>query len=357
MKLAVDARLMAGHPRGMGQYARNLVRPVTDRMVSLLPARADVAVEGRVVRSGSGFEPWWEQCVLPSMASDEGVQCLLCPSNTAPLRMPGKVATILVVHDLIYLASLSDLPLSRSAYQNLGRLYRRMVVPRAVKQAQHLIAVSAYTRDQICERFDIAAEDVHLITNSLESTWFVDQPLPDELRQRYLLAVVGEAPSKNLSGLLRAFALMRRDDLSLRVVGVKPGFHAGFRHEAERLGIASVVHFEGHLSTAHLKALYREAWGFVMPSLYEGFGIPVLEAMASGVPVACSNTTSLPEVAGGCAWLFNPRADEDMSHALQQLVDDAQARARQALAGLAQARTYEQASVSVSIDKFWRQLA
>ncbi|TXI85668.1 MAG: glycosyltransferase family 1 protein [Cupriavidus sp.] len=358
MSLAVDARLLAGHPRGMGQYGRALLRPVASQALHLLPATHAGPASGPVLRAGHAFEPWWEQCVLPSLVRRAGVDALLCPANTAPVLLSRKTRLILVVHDLIYMEPLSTLPLSRSAYQNMGRLYRRLVVPRAIRAAHRIVVVSAFTGGQLQQRFGVAPERITLIPNSVDEAWFADAPVPEAERGAYLLAVAGEAPSKNLPGLLQAFARLVRHgdgmaDVSLRVAGVKPDFHAAYLAQARRLSLQGRVVFEGPVPTEELRRLYRHARGFVMPSLFEGFGIPLLEAMASGTPVACSATTSMPEVAGGCAWLFDPRDPNDMAKALLAMLQDTDARVRYVREGLMQARRYGRAIVNESIERFW----
>ena len=149
MKVAVDARLMSGHVRGMGQYARMLTKPVADQLWPLLPkVRAD-EITGEGLAAGWGFEPWWEQVCLPRLARESGASFLLCPANTGPVRRVRGMRTILVIHDLIYMLPTSILPWSTSRYQNLGRIYRRMVVPQAARHADCILTVSHFTRQQL----------------------------------------------------------------------------------------------------------------------------------------------------------------------------------------------------------------
>jgi len=359
MRVAADARLMTGNPRGMGHYARAMLEPISDNVIALLP-RGKEANGFSMRSSGAGFFPWWEQVVMPEQAQRCGATHLFCPNNTGPIGRTGSIHTILVVHDLIFLHSLRELGASPSAYQNLGRVYRRYVVPKAAQHADTLVTVSEYTRNELCERFGLKAERVRVIPNSIDREWFVEKPLLDSQRKPYLLSVSGEAPSKNILGLIRAFAVMRNEgigrDLTLRIVGVKPQFQSTFRLEATRLGLEKKVHFDGFLTQEQLMEAYRKAWAFVLPSLFEGFGIPLLEAMASGTPVACSNTTSLPGVAGSAAKLFDPRDTRDMAEVMAAVVEPEKSRLEQAQHGLEQAEKFCRESANEKVSQFWRAL-
>ncbi len=356
--MAVDARLMLNHPRGMGQFARALVTPLAQTLTALLPGNQHTQ-DWPHLSAGTSFFPWWEQFVLPRLAKQCGATHLLCPSNTGPVQRTSGLRTVLVVHDLIFLQPLSELPTSRSSYQNLGRLYRRTVVPKVIRHADVLITVSQFTRNELNERFGVPLEHVHVIPNTLHEDWFVGAPLADAHRCHDILCVTGEGPSKNLSALLRAFAQMQLNGIGrgmrLRVVGVKTVFHASYLAEARVLGIGDALLLEGFVSESDLRQMYRKAWLFVLPSLFEGFGIPLIEAMASGTPVACSNTTSMPEVAGAGAWLFDPRNVKSITEGLTAAVL-ASDRLERAAVGLVHARQFAHGKVMGQIDNFWRNI-
>lgn len=363
MILAIDARLMLGHPRGMGQYARMLAQPVKQQARLLVPSgQAGLLADANGLAKGHALDPWWEQVCLPQLAREVRATHLLCPSNTGPIqRLPG-CAKILVVHDLIYMLGAQDLPWSRSVYQNLGRIYRRVVVPHALKSADWVVTVSNHTRVQLTEQLGVPRPRIRLVPNTVSEDWFVDAPLPDAEREGHLLCVAGEAPSKNLPRLLQAFGHVARrlgsaPRLRLVLVGVSRAQQPHFAALAAQAGVGqAALVFLNDLPAATLRHLYRTAWGCVVPSLYEGFGIPALEAMASGTPLACSDATALPEVTGGHAWHFPPLDVEAMAHQITTmcLAADRAGRARQALAYAA--ATFHPLTVQQDARGFWEEV-
>ncbi|WP_325090119.1 glycosyltransferase family 1 protein, partial [Burkholderia contaminans] len=164
----------------------------------------------------------------------------------------------------------------------------------------------------------------------------------------YLFTVAGEVPSKNVDRLLQAFAIARPalgDDARLRIAGIKSDHHAHFLGRADALGLGGVVELLGYVSREDLRQQYRHARAFVFASLFEGFGIPLLEAMASGTPVACSNTTSMPEIVGECGLQFDPYSVEEMAEQIRNVWGDS-ARFDVAVgAGMDRARTFSASAV------------
>ncbi len=358
MKLAVDARWMVGNYRGMGRFARQLIVPVSSHVVALTP-RGIRTNDWPCVSRGKGFFPWWEQVELPRLCRSEKIDVLLCPYNTGPVTSVGSTRLIAVIHDLIYLQPWSVLPPSISAYQTLGRLYRRHVVPAFALRADKILTVSHFTKAELVDRFGLAEQDVHVIPNAIGESWF-EEPLPLSSRKPYFFTVAGEPPSKNVHGLLKGFALALPElgpDARLRIAGIKAPYHKVFMQSAADLGIAEQVDFLGFVSVEELRQHYREARAFVFASLYEGFGIPLLEAMASGTPVACSNTTSMPEVVGDCALMFDPRSVEDMAHKMRLAWEDSLDREVRSVAAVERAKSFSESAVLQYMSAFWSGLS
>jgi len=358
MRLGVDARWMVGNYRGMGRFARQLIFPLSSHVVALTPNGISTS-DWPCVSSGKAFFPWWEQVELPRLCRSEQIDFLLCPYNTGPLASVGSTRLIAVIHDLIYLQPWSVLPPSISAYQTLGRLYRRHVVPAFARRADTILTVSHFTKAELVERFGLDEENVHVIPNAIADRWF-EEPLPFPSRKPYFFTVAGESPSKNVHGLLKGFALVLPElgpDTRLKIAGIKATYHKVFKQLAADLGIAEQVDFLGFVSVEELLQHYREARAFVFASLYEGFGIPLLEAMASGTPVACSNTASMPEVVGDCGLMFDPRSTEDMADKMRLTWVDSPEREVRLVAAIKRARSFSEAAVSQRMSAFWSGLS
>lgn len=358
MKLGVDITWMVGNYRGMGRFARQLVAPVEASVVGLAPSGV-ITDEWPCVSGGRGFFPWWEQVELPRLCREQHLDYLLCPYNTGPLRPIGNTRLIAVVHDLIYMKSWRELPPARSLYQTAGRIYRRHIAPRLARQADVVLTISRFSQRELVETLGLREADVYVIPCTIADDWFAP-PLSRAAREPYLFTVAGEAPSKNVDRLLQAFAIARPalgDDATLRIAGIKSEHHAYFLERANALGLERVVELLGYISREQLREQYRCARAFVFASLFEGFGIPLLEAMASGTPVACSNTTSMPEIAGKCGLQFDPYSVEEMAEQIRTVWSDS-TRFEVAIGdGMDRARTFSESAVRPSLEDFWARLS
>lgn len=357
MKIGVDVRWMVNNYRGMGRFARQFIHPIKSSVLALSPAGFSVS-EWPAASRGMAFFPWWEQMVLPGMSRDFGLDYLICPYNTGPLMPVAPTQLIVVVHDLIFMQSWLKLPPSVSLYQTLGRVYRRAVVPRVVRQAEIIVTVSEYTRTQLIDCFGLDDAKIVVIPNSIKMEW-LNPALPLASRKPYVFTVAGEPESKNVRRLLKAFSLMIREldePIGLKVAGIRPPFHHRFRRFADEFGVSAYVEFLGYVSNSELVDLYRNARMFVFASTFEGFGIPVLEAMASGTPLVCSNTTSIPEVAGDCAYYFDPYDVENMAMRMSERWTGLGASCINVEKGLARAVEFSDNAVMKKLNDFWREL-
>jgi glycosyltransferase involved in cell wall biosynthesis len=280
-----------------------------------------------------------EQLLLPRLAGRAGIDLLHSLANTSPAR--GRYRRVVTVHDLLY-------RVAPEAHLGLNALGMRVLVPLAVRRADRVISVSRNTRDDLVRLLGVPSERVDVVPSGVGTTARAEPLGEDEVRRRHglgerpiALSVSAMRPHKNLERLLEALA---RLPAGRRPVLVVPGYPTAYegrlRERASALGLDDDVRFVGWTDGAELEGLYRAARCFVFPSLYEGFGLPVLEAMARGVPVACSNRSALPEVAGDAALLFDPEDVAAIADALERLLTDDALAQRLGEAGREQAQRF-----------------
>jgi glycosyltransferase involved in cell wall biosynthesis len=278
----------------------------------------------------------WELFRLPGVAKNEGIELMHSLGQTTPMWGCGtRVVSIL---DLIY----HHYP---ATFPKAARLGLELVIPRGARRADRVVAISAATADDLSASYGIdrGKIDVTLLGAGFAAPAIVaSRP---ELAERiglpdgeFALSVASGHEHKNIPRLLEAFAKL--DGRQLVVVG-----RSGLEDEqlvtrARQLGVADRVLFTGWIDESALEGLYREATLFVYPTLMEGFGLPVLEAMHRGVPVACSDTSSLPEVAGDAALTFDPSSTQEIGEAIERLFTDEPMRADLRERGLARAAEF-----------------
>jgi glycosyltransferase involved in cell wall biosynthesis len=283
----------------------------------------------------------------------DGIQLFLAPYNVAPLFLPRSVDLILVLHDTILLQGFR----SRDRKLRFMDAYRRWQIPRSVRRARIVLTVSEHARGEILRLFPQA--NVRVIPCTLPRPWFMPTPL--EGRDGYLLMTTSPAPHKNAEGGLTAYAryVHRVGAVAsrpLRVAGM--GKHAAaYQRLLDREGVAHRVTFLPFLSESDLIAQYQGACALLLPSFAEGFGIPLLEAMATGTPVIASHAASLPEVGGTAARYFDPRSISEMTEALVEVLGNDVLRAEMARRGLIEVQRYAPEVVGEQVISFWQEVA
>ncbi len=280
-----------------------------------------------------------EQTLLPLLAARAGVELVHSMASTAPLW--GRFRRVVTVHDLIY----ARFPDAHTGIRDKGM---RVLVPSAARRSDRVIADSHSTREDLVELLGLARDRIDVVPLGLGAVRR-EQPLPErdvrthlELGERaVVLSLSAKRPHKNLLALIGALAQIAPERRPVLVIPGYPTAHESeLRARAAALGIAGDLRFPAWLSNAELEGLWSITRAFVFPSLYEGFGLPVLEAMARGVPVACSNASSLPEVAGEAALLFDPHDQAAIASAISRLLSDETLRARLQARGVARARQF-----------------
>jgi len=280
-----------------------------------------------------------EQQHLPGLARRAGVDVLHSLANTAPLR--GRFRRVVTVHDLIH----RFFPDTHGGLKARGMA---LLVPLAIRRSHRVITVSAATADDLVRELHVPRGKIDVVPSGIGATARAEPVAGGELRARHgigdrpiALSVSAKRPHKNLPRLLEALALIPAERRPVLVVPGYGTFHDdALAADVQRLGIAGDVRMLGWVDDAELEGLYAEAAVFVFPSLYEGFGLPVLEAMARGVPVACSDRGSLREVAGDAARMFDPEQPSAIAAAIEEILADPALADRLRAAGREQAARF-----------------
>lgn len=265
----------------------------------------------------------WEQISLPRIVKQQGIDLVHSTGNVLPLHVG--VPAIVTLHDLQYL----DYP---QYFPFLRRMYLTYFVPRSVSRAAAIITISEFTKQHICRSFKADPGKIHVtyLAGLLEKSGVVSGDDNDVrkrfgLKRPYLMAVGSSLPHKNLPRLISAFAGVSADvPYDLVIVGESGANKQVLETAVELAGLSGTgrVRFTGFVTRRDLVALYHDAEAVVIPSLYEGFGIPAIEAMDCGCPVLAANCTALPEIVGDAAMLFEPTDVADIGRALKEFHRD-----------------------------------
>ena len=365
VRVAIDYTSAVHQRAGVGRYTRSLAEHLTPLLASddelllwytsrsgdpislpMAMRSGNVAVK-RIPISPRWAAAGWHRLRLP-IAVDRFIGDVDLHHEPDFVAPPSKKPTITTIHDLSYLI------VPEYAHPDLRRYLERSV-PHTLKRADRVIAVSETTRRDVIERYGVDAERVTTIYNGVDR-WFraPEKPAVDRaleqfgLRQPYFMMVGTVEPRKNHVTALRAFASLyeRRRDVSLAIVG-NPGWLSGpIIEEIEKASKSMAVRYLRFVDDTWIPALYAGSVGLLAPSWYEGFGLPVLEAMACGAAVITSDRGALPEVAGDAALIVPPGNVDELAAAMTRLLDDAELRGDLSSKGVDRARqfTWEEAA-------------
>jgi glycosyltransferase involved in cell wall biosynthesis len=297
-----------------------------------------------------------EQTLLPLLAARAKVDLVHSLASTAPLWGPFR--RVVTIHDLIY----ARYP---EAHAGMRGRAMRVLVPAAARRSHRVIADSLSTRDDLIELLALPAERIDVVPLGVGAAYRAEPLGEGDVRgnlrlagRRVVLSLSAKRPHKNLLALIGALARIPAEQRPVLVLAGYPTEHeAQLRERARALDVDDDVRFPAWLSDAEVEGLWAISDAFVFPSFYEGFGLPVLEAMARGVPVACSNASSLPEVAGEAALLFDPREEQAIAGALARLLQDGALAERLRIAGRERAREFTwERTARATIDSYLRAL-
>jgi glycosyltransferase involved in cell wall biosynthesis len=349
--VAIDARKL--HDFGIGTYIRNLLRQLAridrDTEYVLLCQQADLEVGAqlgenfRTVLEPSPNYSLREQIHVPWVLHRERPDVYHAPHYILPTGV--RCRSVVTIHDCIHLMFPQYLP-NRAAHA-----YARASMWAAARRSDRILTVSEASKRDILHFFNIPPEKIVVIYNAIDDHFGVAPADEDvaRVRERYqldhqfVLYVGNIKPHKNLVRLIEAFAELRRagfDEVKLLIIGDQISKLPALRRAVHSHKLHKHVRFLGYVSDQTLGILYRLAAAFVFPSLYEGFGLPPLEAMASGTPVVTSNVSSLPEIAGDAAVLVDPYDVDSIVDGMRQVLSDPARAAELRRRGVARAREF-----------------
>ncbi len=346
--LVVNLAFVGQKPTGLATYAINLI-PHLDRSnltllasASFLP-RLPAGTTYREVPANLTYEQGklghfrrmaWTQFQLPHLCDQLQANLLFSPVPEIPIGL--SCGAIVMVHDVI--------PLRFPRFTSPLTHYFRYYVPQVLGQARHILCNSKATAQDLVDFYQIPAQKMTPIPLAHDANHFrpVTDFKPSSGQRPYFFYVGRHDPYKNLHRLIAAFAALPNvQDYELWIAGsADPRFTPALKTQADELGLTQQIKFLDYVSYDDLPILLSRSIAMVYPSLWEGFGFPVLEAMACGTPVITSNLSSLPEVVGDAAILVDPKQTNQLIAAMHQIASDSQVRSQLRTAGLARASQF-----------------
>ena len=362
MKIGIDARFVGPQGTGLGKYTEKLIENLqeidqkNDYVIFLRKGNWDyLKFKNKNFKKIEANVPWYsveEQIKLPKIFKSQNLDVLHVPHFNAPMfynsqsrrlfglrersKLTGKF--IVTIHDLIHHNVKEQATTTKNPVTfRIKRFAYKKVIENAVKKSQKIIVPTSFTKKEILNNFKIDAGKIAITSEAAEEEYLVNQK-PETRNQKLLekfsirkpfLIYVGNAyPHKNLEKLLKAAKILAQNpeskiqNLNLVIVSARGIFTKRLESKIKELGIEKNVTLTGYISAQELPAIFKQAEAYVFPTLSEGFGIPGLNAMASGLPVICSNIPTLKEVYEDAAIYFDPSSEKDMAEKINKVLKD-----------------------------------
>lgn len=353
MKIALNATIIEDKPRGLGVYAINIITRLllqienavvfTAHPESFKSSVPHIRKVSSWVRPASGkfnrrlaaaLRFLWTQTVLPLTTLGNRIDIYYSPTQHGQIWLPKGSSQVITVHDL--------LPLQYPSLRRHQQLYYRVLLPLVLKKSAAIITVSESTKRDLIQFYNYPAEKIHVVYNGYDQDVFKPSGTPAS-DGKYFLTINAHHPYKNIQAVLDAYKNLA-DSLEHELIIVTPEPDSAYMRELKSkvilYGLKKRVHFKGYVDSKELVELYHGATALVYPSLYEGFGLPPLEAMACGCPAIVSNTSSLPEVCGNAAYGVDPQDTAAISEAMFKVATDKALRKRLHEDGLSRAKLF-----------------
>lgn len=361
MRIGIDARFYGSLGKGLGRYTQQLIAHLEQQdfdneyIIFLREANFhEYRPNNKKFQKVLADVPWYgwrEQCVLPTILARYKLDLVHFPHFNVPILYRKRF--VVTVHDLILLhyPTLRATRLHPFYYWIKFWVYR-IVLRRALSNSAHVFSVSHFTKRDILKRFPISEQKITVVQEAGSNLSRFeglkrakhDSDIHDILRkygilQPYILYVGNAYPHKNLERLLEGFWIMQEPHVQLVLVGKTDFFYDELRSKIGDKQKNNII-FTGFVPDEDLDMLYRQAMVYVFPSLYEGFGLPPLEAMERGVPVVSSHAASMPEILGSAARYFDPQDSGDIARVLTEVIEDSALRHKMKQKGYERARVF-----------------
>lgn len=358
MRVGLDVRTITPVRSGVGNYVLHLFRGLRnvapEQDFFLVGQRSNLDVIGggipdrvlhetKISHENHPLGDLWEHYWLPRVLHQNQVDVFHGPATLLPLARDG-YAAVVTIHDLVAFLHPQTIPRKYATYM-------RWLIRKVVARADRIISVSEHTKSDLVDVLGVNPDKISVVYEAAHESFRPcnDQKLLDDVCQRYgldgpfLYHVGNIEPRKNLVRLVKAFMIMRERSghkVKLAISGQKGWLTRRLFKALGEIDIHRDVVFTGYVSHQDLPLLMCAAHAFVFPSLYEGFGLPVLEAMSCGTPVVTSDISSLPEIVGDKAVLVDPNSSESVAQGLQRILEDSQLHSRLAAEGFERAKLF-----------------
>jgi len=379
MKIGIEAqRIFRKKKHGMDMVALELIRNLqsidfdNEYLIFVKPDVDDTIIKEsanfKIIKLKGGFYPLWEQFSLPRAAKKAGCQLLHCTSNTAPIFT--SIPLVVTLHDIIYMENsyLKILKGTGTLYQKFGNLYRKMFVPKIVRKSKKIITVSNFEKNRIGQFFGIEGDNKLTAVYNGVSEHF--KPITDNtelqrvkakyhLPERFFFFLGNTDPKKNTKGTLKAYSDFIKQTGSDHKLVMLDYDLSELEKLLDEIGDKALIErivLTGYVVNTDLPAIYCLCEVFLYPSLRESFGIPMLEAMACGVPVITSNTSSMPEIAGDAALIIDPFKPEQITDALIQITNNQSLKKQLIERGLLQSAKFSWKAMAKDVLEIYNQI-
>ncbi len=321
MKVLFETRvLMHNHYTGVENYTNNIYNILSKKLqvISLRPKS-----------SNKYLAHLWTQFILPLKNGD----LLFSPANIAPIFLPKKKILVVTIHDISFLKF-------KRTFSILFKLYYQLMIPFVIKRANKIITISNYSKYEIEKYYPNAKNKIEVILLGVDKKYRI---IDNIVKKQQILYVGSMNERKNILGVLQAFNKLENKKIKLVIVGnFLSNFNINEKIEKELTNayLNSNIKFKNDVDNSELVKLYNESLLLLFPSFYEGFGLPVLEAMACGTPVVCSDSSSLPEVGGDAVVYCDAYDIDDIKDKIEMLLDDKDLQKKMIEKGLVQAKKF-----------------